>query len=188
MSDSCCFGRREGEGSNALRVYLAAPLFTCEERAFNGKLAEILERVCCDVFLPQREVGLLEEFMQDGQRRDEAIRDVFYRDLAGVELADVLVAVVKDGVADQGVAFELGAAFALGKTCCIFERGEWQRERAYNAMIAGSGEMVTSPSELVQWIFAIQKPDVDHPGSRGRASDRSRGDSLSVATAAHTVG
>lgn len=46
-------------------LYLAAPLFSYSERAFNDRLTEILSGTF-DVFLPQRDNHLIVELVADG--------------------------------------------------------------------------------------------------------------------------
>jgi nucleoside 2-deoxyribosyltransferase len=40
-----------------MRLYVAGPLFSDAERAFNAGLAAAIERLGIEVFLPQREGG-----------------------------------------------------------------------------------------------------------------------------------
>lgn len=97
-------------------IYLAAPLFSLAEREFNVRLALILEQEY-SVFLPQRDGELLVELISRGIDQLAAKRRVFENDLAAIRRCDIVVAVLDGRTIDEGVAFELGVAFALKKRC-----------------------------------------------------------------------
>ena len=90
----------------SMRIYLAGPLFTDAERAFNAALAQRLEALGDHVFLPQRDAP------QDKASGYPA--RIFRADLAGLELADVVVAVCDGALVDDGTAWEIGFAYARG--------------------------------------------------------------------------
>jgi nucleoside 2-deoxyribosyltransferase len=102
--------------SKHARLYVAAPLFSAAEQAFNLDLALKLGR-CYSVFLPQREGRLIGDLMKAGMSPHEAARTVFEVDTAAIRQCDVLIAVLDGRAIDEGVAFELGMAFSLGKKC-----------------------------------------------------------------------
>ncbi len=90
------------------RVYLAAPLFSAAERAFNSELAAFLRARLYRVSLPQEEGD-------DSCTRDEgALHGLFDTLLAGLREADLVVAVVDGADADSGTAWEMGYAYARG--------------------------------------------------------------------------
>ncbi|MFW6161927.1 MAG: nucleoside 2-deoxyribosyltransferase [Planctomycetota bacterium] len=91
-------------------VYLAAPLFTQAERAWNRALADRLQRqVGCTVILPQ-DFGPCDEAASE-----ESHEAIFRRCLDGVDRCDALIAVLDGADADSGTAFEMGYAHALAK-------------------------------------------------------------------------
>lgn len=98
------------------RLYFAAPLFNDMERRFNHELACQLEEFF-DVFLPQRDGGLMAEMINAGVQPQVAARNVFQMDINALNLSDVLVIVLDGRTVDEGAAFELGYAHALGKPC-----------------------------------------------------------------------
>jgi nucleoside 2-deoxyribosyltransferase len=84
-------------------IYLAGPLFTRAESAFNRELAEGLRAGGYRVFLPQQECAHLDE--------PSLIYETCLRGLKG----SCLVLAVLDGPdADSGTSFEVGFACALG--------------------------------------------------------------------------
>ncbi len=88
-----------------MQIYLAGPLFTQAERAWNLGLADLPRRAGYSVFLPQTEVEAIANL-------DAAT--IFRVDLDGARSADVVVAVVDGADADSGTSFEVGLAYALG--------------------------------------------------------------------------
>ena len=104
-----------GEPKSRKSVYLAAPLFSQAERSFNLLLRSRLERHV-SVFLPQEDGLLLTKLLSEGIQRDQAYKLVFERDVAAIQRCDGIVAVLDGRAIDEGVAFELGLGFGLGKT------------------------------------------------------------------------
>jgi nucleoside 2-deoxyribosyltransferase len=86
-----------------MKLYLAGPLFTAAERAFNEQLAQLLERQGFEVWLPQRH-----------EPRDVSAKGIFEMDVAGLDGADVVVACMDGADPDSGTAWECGYAFAKG--------------------------------------------------------------------------
>lgn len=102
--------------SGRVTCYLAAPLFSEAERHFNVRLASLLE-TSIDVYLPQRDGGLVQSIVSRGGDLAQLRIAVFEADLAAIRNIDYLVAVLDGATVDEGVAFELGYAFALRKPC-----------------------------------------------------------------------
>jgi nucleoside 2-deoxyribosyltransferase len=96
-----------------MKVFIAGPLFSQAEREFNIKVDEYLRKHGFETFLPQRDVGKLDELLaKEGKR---AYRTIFERDLKGLDQADAVVAILDGPDVDSGTAFEVGYAFAKGK-------------------------------------------------------------------------
>ena len=77
----------------------------------------MLER-WCDVFLPQRDGELIPHLVQRGLSQQQAYQTVFERDTAAIRACDALLINLDGRAVDEGAAFELGYAHALGK-CCV---------------------------------------------------------------------
>ena len=88
-----------------MRLYVAGPLFTQAERAWNERLAAALADAGHDVFLPQTEVKAITSLHADA---------IFKIDVDGVRSAEAVVAILDGADPDSGTSFECGIAFALG--------------------------------------------------------------------------
>jgi nucleoside 2-deoxyribosyltransferase len=139
------------------KIYLASPLFSFAERKENERLCRVLER-WCDVFLPQRDGELVPQLIQQGLSQQEAYRVVFERDIAALRACDAVVINLDGRVVDEGAAFELGCAYALGKRCVGYRTDvrvllPW----GLNPMItAPLSETFTCIETLEAWASALQ--------------------------------
>jgi nucleoside 2-deoxyribosyltransferase len=97
-------------------VYLAAPLFSAAELAFNLALTQRIE-ASLDVYLPQRDGGKLVDLIAHGVEERAAYKSIFDRDLRALEAAAALIIVLDGRAIDEGAAFELGYAYARNKQC-----------------------------------------------------------------------
>jgi len=97
-------------------VYLAAPLFSQAEKSFNEQLACHLGKYFA-IYMPQRDGGLMVELIPRGQTVDDAARQVFAMDIRALNAASAVIAVLDGRTIDEGVALELGYAYALHKPC-----------------------------------------------------------------------
>ena len=97
-------------------IYLAAPLFSQAELSFNLQVCEILERYF-KVYMPQRDGGLMTDMIKRGLDATQASKVVFEGDMAAIRKCDWLVAILDGRAIDEGVAVEIGLAFAIGKGC-----------------------------------------------------------------------
>lgn len=94
-----------------MRLYVAAPLFTEAERAFNLVLTKALEIEGHQVYLPQRDTP---SPMQETGRTTM----VFHANLVALRNAEAVVAVCDGSQVDDGTAWEIG--YAYGKNMQIF--------------------------------------------------------------------
>jgi nucleoside 2-deoxyribosyltransferase len=97
-------------------LYFAAPMFSEAELTYNVEVTSILERHV-DVFLPQRDGGKVVDLVAKGVEQHAAFRSIYERDVLALKEADVLFLVLDGRTVDEGAAFELGYAVALGKPC-----------------------------------------------------------------------
>ncbi|WP_043352968.1 nucleoside 2-deoxyribosyltransferase [Methylobacterium sp. B1] len=102
------------------KVYIAAPLFNVGERTLNASLAGVL-RQAVDVYLPQTDGILFDEEIRHGGDPDEASRRIFRDDIGALRACSALLIVLNGRTVDEGAAFELGVAWALGKECVAYK-------------------------------------------------------------------
>jgi nucleoside 2-deoxyribosyltransferase len=97
-------------------LYLAGPLFSYSEKQFNVQLRSLLNPYF-RVYLPQEDGGLFTDFVRAGVAPQVAANKIFRGDINAITACDVLFLVLDGRSVDEGAAFELGVAYALGKTC-----------------------------------------------------------------------
>jgi nucleoside 2-deoxyribosyltransferase len=125
------------------QVYLAAPLFSDAERAFNLVLRDLLTAQGFGVYLPQ-ETGEGGE----GKGHDGAIFDSHLRALDG---SSCIVAVCDGADTDSGTAWEIGYAAAKGIPIIALstDMRRPEAERRVNLMIQESAEVVGTVKEIL---------------------------------------
>ena len=132
------------------RIYLAAPLFSEPERAYNLSVARELRNNFFEVYLPQESGDDSETRNQDEQNR------IFSVNLRSLEDADKIVAIIDGADADSGTAWEMGYAFAHGKQV-IALRTDFRRSGRHekvNFMLEESATLVSSMENLLDAVKA----------------------------------
>lgn len=145
------------------RCYLAAPLFSEAERCFNLALTQQLEAYV-SVYLPQRDGLLLRELREAGEDSTCASRMIFHADVAAIQAADLLVAVLDGSSVDDGVCFELGYAYCLGKVCIGLASDSrlaigYFRNPMWDSALR---ECFSSTAELIEWAERISTRWFEH--------------------------
>ncbi len=145
-----------------MKIYLAAPLFSSAERAWNDRLATLLESFGNEVFLPQRE-----------EARELTARRIFEVDRNGIDSSDVVVAIMDGPDPDSGTCWECGYAYGKKPIVLIrtdFRGGGRANLAPYNAMLTESADVhvelpfasVEETSEAIQTALAsLKKPPKD---------------------------
>ncbi|MDJ0925587.1 MAG: nucleoside 2-deoxyribosyltransferase [Acidimicrobiia bacterium] len=145
----------------ATRVYLAGPLFSEAEQAFNQSLVEDLEAIGCDVFLPQRDA--LDFSKPDFQRLPPLLQSkaIFESDKNQIYGADVFLFCLDGRVPDEGASVELGLAFAHREfsprhKLIIGFRTDTRvamDNRPLNAMLMGAfDEIFSTRADLIEYL------------------------------------
>lgn len=126
--------------ANKLLVYVASPLCSEAERVFNLRLKAFLLERGMAVYLPQEDGGQLSDLVRQAPTEEAAIRKrLFSLDCDAVRKCDFLLAVLDGRTIDEGVCFELGMAFTLGKRCIGFKTDSRSAIRGHdNLMIEQS--------------------------------------------------
>jgi nucleoside 2-deoxyribosyltransferase len=92
-----------------MKIYMAGPLFSTAELAFNSEFAGLLRAQGHEVFLPQEQ-----------EPRKDLPKAIFEIDLGGLDWADGVVACLDGADPDSGTCWELGYAFAKGKLSIVY--------------------------------------------------------------------
>lgn len=139
-------------------IYVASPLFSQSELNFNSEIKSILEKRF-EVYLPQEDGELLNDTVASGGNIPAAVKRIFLSDVAAIKRCDALLIVLDGRAVDEGAAFELGVAFALGKKCFGLQTDPRR------LLPAGNNPMIASPlahifsslGELQHWVFSLPK-------------------------------
>lgn len=125
---------------------------------FNEKLANAL-RTNVDVYLPQSDGILLQEAIGRGEDPQQASQGVFEADIGALRECDALLVVLDGRTVDEGAAFELGVAWALGKRCVGYKSDPRQLLAVGdNPMIVQAVSDILCNLEAVrQWGCSLQK-------------------------------
>lgn len=95
-----------------IKVYMAGPLFTLAERAYNLRMASLIRDIAPNIetILPQIRG---EQFYPD-------LAAVCYDCLEQIDQCDIVVACADGADSDSGTALEIGYAFAKGKPTIVY--------------------------------------------------------------------
>jgi nucleoside 2-deoxyribosyltransferase len=146
----------EAQSALQKRIYLAAPLFSDAERAFNVEIAARLNATGAVVFLPQESEANLA-----AQRGARTPRAIFESDLAELKKADIVVAIIDGADADSGTAWEMGYAYALGKPIVAL-RTDFRRvapDECVNLMLEQSSVVFNTLADLIAEMRVSRQPD-----------------------------
>lgn len=99
-----------------MKIYIAGPLFSDGERAFNQKIDEIIRDCGFDTYLPQRDGGIVAQMADiiDGIPKETY---VFRKDLENLKSCDLFLLLMDGRVPDEGACVALGYCLAQGKLC-----------------------------------------------------------------------
>lgn len=151
-----------------VKLYLAGPLFSDAEKSFNQNLKKLLTPHF-DVYLPQEDGGLLVDMIKKGMHPRLAVQKVFTGDIKAIKNCDMLLIILDGRTIDEGAAFELGFAYALGKPCYGLKTGPRQ------LLATGNNPMIDCPlecifksaDELLSWANQLMQKSIV-PGANQR--------------------
>lgn len=130
-----------------MKLYLAGPLFTTAERAFNKQLADRLAAGGHEVLLPQERGPDGDITAGEGSNvRDLSMsaREILLKNKRDLDAADAVVAIMDGADPEPGTAWECGYAYALGKPTVHLRtdiRGVGgPSDRPYDAMLVASAD------------------------------------------------
>lgn len=152
-----------------MRIYLAGPLFTAAERAFNARLRDLLEAAGYEVWLPQ-----------EREPREKSASAIFEMDVEGIKRSDVVVANMDGADPDSGTCWECG--YAYGKKKIVLYRTDFRSagegETPFNLMLSESADCVlnlppfSSIETLAEKLSSVLKGRAAAPVARRRVARR----------------
>ena len=140
-----------------MKVYIAAPLFSEGERAFNEKVDAIVRECGHETFLPQRAGGVAADFPDiiDGLPRR---RYLFLLDCENLDACDALLILLDGRTPDEGACFELGYSYAKGKRCIGYKTDARSAFDGYdNLMLHGALEAILRNEQELRDYFTQLK-------------------------------
>ena len=134
-----------------VKIYIAGPLCTKEDRAFLEKLNKICKELGFDTFLPHRDAGLFKD-----------LKDIQYiskRDVEELYKCNVLIGVLDGICVGSGTAWEMGYFQALGKKVIGLKTDRKVNESIseISAVIAGQVDIVESLEELKEELEKLNE-------------------------------
>ena len=146
-----------------MKVYIAAPLFSAGEKAFNLRTDEIIRSCGHDTYLPQRDGGVIAE-LPDTVNGVGKYEYVFGLDCRNLSETDIFLYVFDGRVPDEGASFALGYCYALGKRCIGYKTDcRTSFDGLDNVMISCAPERVLrSEDELRDFFKELKKHESTH--------------------------
>lgn len=136
-----------------MKAYIAGPLFDDGERWWIERVEQVVRNAGYATFLPHRD---------NPTKNETNVAEIFANDRRGIDGCDVVVASLNGIITDDGTAWELGYAFALGKPI-IGLHTDWRRRfdhEVVNLMIECSlTAMVHSLDELPGALRSVLPED-----------------------------
>ena len=105
-----------------MKIYMAGPLFTAAEQAFNAALATRLRHYGEEIWLPQ-----------ENETRDTSPEEIFAKDVEGVDWAEMVLANMDGSDPDSGTCWECGYAFE--KKPIIIYRTDFRQAGDHKTMV-----------------------------------------------------
>ncbi|HXW29753.1 MAG TPA: nucleoside 2-deoxyribosyltransferase [Xanthobacteraceae bacterium] len=99
--------------TEAMKIYLAGPLFSTAERDFNARLAQRLRDLGHEIWLPQ-----------ESEQATMTPAQIFKEDVAGIDWAEIVVANMDGPDPDSGTCWECG--YAYGKKPVVVFRTDFR--------------------------------------------------------------
>ena len=132
-----------------MKVYIAGPLFSDGEKAFNEKIDGLIRGCGHETYLPQRDGGIVADMPEfiNGVPKELF---VFRKDLENLKSCDLFLLLMDGRVPDEGACVALGICLAHGKRCVGYKTDSRSGyDGRDNIMITGALETILrSENEL----------------------------------------
>ena len=120
----------------AMKIYLAGPLFSTAERDFNARLAQLLRERRHEVFVPQ-----------ESEQGSMTAKQIFDEDVRGIDWAEAVVANMDGPDPDSGTCWECG--YAYGKKFIIVFRTDFRVSTEIRSDLGTAREGDKAPYNLM---------------------------------------
>ena len=136
-----------------MKIYIAGPLFSDGERAFNEKIDRIIRDCGHETYLPQRDGGIVAEMPDfiDGLPKETF---VFRKDCENLKGCDLFLLLMDGRVPDEGACVALGFCLAHGKRCVGYKTDSRSGyDGKDNIMLLGALETILRNEEELKRFF-----------------------------------
>lgn len=125
-----------------VKIYIAGPLCTKENRKFLEKLDELCKEMGFETFLPHKDAGLFSDIKD--------IKKISQKDVKELYKCDILIGVLNGICVGAGTAWEMGYFQALGKKVIGLKTDRKINESIsdISVVVAGAVKIVESVEEL----------------------------------------
>tara|TARA_Y100001970_G_C14206021_1_gene844038 strand:+ start:244 stop:669 length:426 start_codon:yes stop_codon:yes gene_type:complete len=136
------------------KIYIAGPLFNLHEQKYLEDIAQTLEDVGFECFLPHRDQTGIDKDELKGTDMKQSTKDkIFQNDLEALENSDITIALITGQDIDSGTASEIGYTYANKKPVIAINANE---RRYRNLFVEGMiSETVNNINELIPLIKKI---------------------------------
>lgn len=144
-----------------MKLYFAAPLFCDAEREFNEKVANKIERLGYEVFLPQRADISSHKENFDNMTSAEKSKVIFELDKKEMFNSDIFLFVLDGRIPDESACVALGMSYMhksmVNKNKLIIglqtdKRGAYQHSKLNPMIEASMDSTFDSVNELIEYL------------------------------------
>ena len=139
-----------------MKIYIAAPLFSEGERAFNEKIDALVRSCGHETYLPQRDGGMVAD-LPDTIEGMPKRKFLFELDCEHMDWCDAVLCLPDGRVPDEGACFELGYCYAMCKRCIAYKTDARSFIDGFdNVMLHGAPEIVLrTESDLKDYLLSL---------------------------------
>ena len=135
-------------------VYIAGPLFSDGERAFNERIDALVRSCGHETYLPQRDGGRVTD-LPDTINGVDKHTYLFRLDCKNLRRCDLFLYLMDGRVPDEGASFALGFCCASGKRCVGYKTDvRTVLDSADNLMLTGGLETLLHTEDELRSFFA----------------------------------
>ena len=127
-----------------MKIYIASPLFTAEEKRVINKVAKVLHRAGYETYLPM-EHGVPDAW---SYTNEEWAHKMFVLDKEAIDDCDAVLCIYYGMNSDSGTAWEVGYAYGKEKQVVIFHYYDIEQEIGSLMICNGASQNV----KRMEWI------------------------------------